>query len=48
MEVEKGYSEEKKLSVQFTSTDEMSAKSAIKLVLDTYNTESEEIYQEAQ
>lgn len=46
--METGQSEEKKLTIQFSSTEEMTAKTAIKLLLDTYNTESEEVYQEAQ
>lgn len=40
--------EEKKIVVQFSSTNEMSAKNAMKLLLDTYSSESDEEYQEAQ
>lgn len=40
--------EEKKIVVQFSSTNEMSAKKAVKLLLDTYSSEPDEEYQEAQ
>lgn len=40
--------EEKKIVVQFSSTNEMSAKKAVKLLLDTYNSELEEGYPEVQ
>ena len=38
----------KKITVQFSSTNEMSAKKAVKLLLDTYSSELDEEYQEAQ
>lgn len=45
---ESAYVEEKKIVVQFSSTNEMSAKNAMKLLLDTYSSETEEEFKEAQ
>lgn len=48
MQSENKHADEKKITVNFSSTDEMSAKSALKLLLDTYGEIPEEEYQEAQ
>ena len=48
MQKEKKYTEEKKITVTFSSTNEMSAKNALKMLLDTYDTTTEEEYKEAQ
>lgn len=40
--------DEKKLTIHFTSTNEMPAKKAIQRMLDTYNEPQEEEYKEAQ
>lgn len=48
MESENKCTDEKKITVKFSSTDEMSAKSALKMLLDTYTEIPEEEYREAQ
>ena len=48
MDKEKNYEKEKVVIVRFSSTNEMSARNALKMVLDTYEEEFEEKFQEAQ
>lgn len=48
MENHKENLDDKKLTIQFTSTNEMPAKKAMQIMLDTYNEPLEEEYKEAQ
>lgn len=48
MGTEKKQTNEKQITVSFSTTNEMTAKSALKMLLDTYNSTEEDAYQEAQ
>lgn len=48
MDKEKNYEKEKVVTVRFSSTNEISAKNALKMIFDTYEKDNEQLYQEYQ